>query len=170
VVNFTPEKIPAVSPQNAYIISSMLKDVIRHGTGYRAKVLTRHTAGKTGTTNEERDAWFIGFSPFLVSTVYVGYDRSKPMGKFETGSRVAVPIFTQYSLEVEKLYPDQDFERPDGLKTLEVDESNGFLAGKNSENIVSLTFIEGSEPRVVAGEPLKRGDDDLSSVINLLKQ
>jgi penicillin-binding protein 1A len=170
VVNFVPEKIPSISPQNAYIIDSMLKDVIRHGTGYRAKSLTHIIGGKTGTTNEERDAWFIGFSPFLVSTVYVGYDENKPMGKFETGSRVAVPIFTQYRQEIEDLYPNQDFTMPPGLKTVDVDEASGFLAGKDSAKIVSLTFLNGSEPKITAGEPIKRGDDDLGSAINLFKQ
>jgi penicillin-binding protein 1A len=170
VVNFIPEKLPSVTPQNAFIISSMLKDVIRHGTGFRAKILTHPVGGKTGTTNEERDAWFIGFSPFLVSTVYVGYDDNKPLGKFETGSRVAVPIFAQYRLEVENLYPDEDFIMPEDITTVDVDEANGFLAGKDSEKVVSLTFVAGTEPRVTVGAPLNRGDDDLGSAINLLKQ
>ncbi|MDR1241492.1 MAG: PBP1A family penicillin-binding protein [Deltaproteobacteria bacterium] len=170
VVNFMPETAPAITPQNAYIISSMLKDVIRHGTGFRAKPVKSIIGGKTGTTNEERDAWFVGFSPFLVSTVYVGYDESRPMGKSETGSRTAVPIFTQYSLDIEQIYPNEDFAMPSGLVTLNVDESNGYLAGKDSAHIASLTFIAGSEPKVTAGEPIKRGDDDLGSAINLLKQ
>ncbi|MDR1125959.1 MAG: PBP1A family penicillin-binding protein [Deltaproteobacteria bacterium] len=170
VVNFRPEKVPAITPQTAYIMSRLLKDAVQNGTGFRAKVLKRAVGGKTGTTNEEHDAWFIGFTPYLVSTVYVGFDNNKPLGVLETGSRVAVPIFVDYRRQVEELYPEDDFRTPPGVRLLNVDETNGFLAGEFSEKIVSLPFVEGSEPRVVSGAPLKRGEDDLGSAEDLFKQ
>ncbi|MDR2892041.1 MAG: PBP1A family penicillin-binding protein [Deltaproteobacteria bacterium] len=170
VVSFVPEKTPTISPQNAYLMSSLLKDAARYATGNRTRELTRVVGGKTGTTNEERDAWFTGFSPFLVSTIYVGFDESRPLGKFETGSRAAVPVFVRYRKEIEQLYPDEDFPKPEGITTLSVDESNGFLSGAYTEKSVILPFLTGTEPTVVSGAPIRRGDDDLGSAIDLFKQ
>ncbi len=170
IVTFAPEKIDAVSPQNAYVMASMLKEVITGGTAHRAKHLTRTLAGKTGTTNEERDAWFVGFSPFLVTTVYAGYDTPKPMGKNETGSRVAVPIFASYRQEVELLYPEADFTMPPGVRMLSIDADNGYLAGLTSERVVEVPFITGTEPTAVSGAPRKRGDDDVRGAEELFQQ
>lgn len=105
----------ALSPQNAYMMSTLLKQVVNAGTGGRARVEGRFIAGKTGTTNEERDAWFVGFSPYLVTGVYVGYDQLQSLGRLEQGGRTAAPIFRYYRTEVEPLYPVQDFTSPDGI-------------------------------------------------------
>ena len=81
------------SPQTAYQMTSILEGVIKRGTGKKLKDLNLNIAGKTGTTNENTDAWFIGFTSNLVVGVYVGMDNPKPLGKFETGSKTALPIF-----------------------------------------------------------------------------
>ena len=105
----------AVSPQNAYIMATLLKEVVNQGTGGRAKVEGRIIAGKTGTTNDEHDAWFVGFSPYLVTGVYVGYDQLRSLGRLEQGGRTAAPIFRYYRSTIEHLYPNDDFTMPEGL-------------------------------------------------------
>lgn len=111
----------AISPQNAFIMASLLKRVITEGTGRRANVLDRPLAGKTGTTNEQRDAWFVGFTPHLVSSVYVGYDQVRNLGRGEQGGRTALPIFVYYRQAIEDRYPSDDFPQPDNI----IIESNG---------------------------------------------
>lgn len=170
IVTFAPEKLDAITPQNAYIMATLLKEVVRSGSGFRAKYLKRPIGGKTGTTNEERDAWFVGFSPFLVTTVYTGYDTPKPMGKWETGSRVAVPIFAKYREKVELDYPDEDFPMPPGVKTASIDSDNGFLAGPLTERSFELPFLDGTEPTAVSGAPRKRGDDDVRGAEEIFQQ
>lgn len=110
-----PEHWQAITPQNAYMMATLLKNVVNAGTGSRAKIEGRFIAGKTGTTNEEHDAWFVGFSPYLVTGVYVGYDQLKSLGRLEQGGRTAAPIFRYYRTEVEDLYEVQDFVMPDNI-------------------------------------------------------
>lgn len=170
IVTFAPEKIDAITPQNAYIMASLLKEVVRAGSGFRARYLKRPVAGKTGTSNEERDAWFVGFSPFLVTAVYTGYDTPKPMGKYETGSRVAVPTFAKYREKIEMDYPDEDFVMPPGVKMVSVDPENGFLAGIRTETSFELPFLTGTEPTAVSGAPRRRGDDDVRGAEEIFQQ
>lgn len=110
-----PEHWQALTPQNAYMIAMLLKNVVNAGTGSRAKVEGRVIAGKTGTTNDEHDAWFVGFSPYLVTGVYVGYDQIRSLGRLEQGGRTAAPIFRYYRTEVEALYEAADFPMPEGI-------------------------------------------------------
>ncbi len=138
--------VRAVSPENAYIITSLLQEVVRDGTGWRARVLNRPVAGKTGTTNDQNDAWYIGYSPYLLTGVYVGFDQLTPMGKFETGARAASPIWVNYRLEVEKDYPVQDFERPPGVTMARIDPVTGLLAPSDSSQSYFMPFLAGSEP------------------------
>lgn len=170
VVTFVPEITETVSEQNAYIMASLMKDVVTSGTGRRAAVLDRAVAGKTGTTNEERDAWFIGFTPQLVSTVYVGYDDNRPMGRPEGGARTSIPIFVGYRKVIEKTYPEKDFAVPDGVKVVGVDADNGLLSGLYTEHVVYLPFVEGTEPRAVSGAPLERGANDVEVAVDIFKQ
>jgi penicillin-binding protein 1A len=151
---------PAMSPQTAYIITNLLEQVVQSGTGWRARVLGRAVAGKTGTTNEERDAWFTGFTPYLLTVVYVGFDDFRPMGKYETGSRAAAPIWVQYRQAVEGDYPPEDFSKPPGIVMVKVDLDTGLLAGPWSENTAFLPFKSGTEPKTVTPDP---GADDVSS-------
>ncbi len=164
IIEFTPDVVKeAISPQNAYIMATLLKDVVNAGTATKARVLARPVAGKTGTTNDSRDAWFLGFSPYLVSSVYVGYDAHLPMGGQETGGRAAVPIFIDYRQAIDNLYEPADFVRPEGIRMVSVDADNGYLAGPSSAKVLNLPFIEGTEPKTVAGQELQKGDDDVRS-------
>ena len=110
-----PEHWQALNPQNAYIMSTLLKEVVVAGTAGRARVLNKPVAGKTGTTNDENDAWFVGFTPHLVTGVYVGYDQLQPLGRLEAGGRTALPIFVYYRQQVEDQYPADDFVQPEGI-------------------------------------------------------
>ncbi|GAB7079335.1 penicillin-binding protein 1A [Megalodesulfovibrio paquesii] len=137
---YEPQGHQAISPQNAFIMASMLKHVVLRGTATKARVLNRPLAGKTGTTNEERDAWFMGFAPYLVSGVYVGYDDFSPMGKQETGAAAALPIWIDYRKQVEEDYPVQDFPVPEGIVTRTV-----YDVGEHSGRTYDLAFIAGQE-------------------------
>ncbi|WP_029894263.1 penicillin-binding protein 1A [Desulfohalovibrio reitneri] len=140
----------AISPQTAYIMASLMQDVVKYGTGWRAKQLKRPVAGKTGTTNEERDAWFMGYTPYLLSGVYVGFDDHRPMGKWETGSRAASSIWADYRLKIEGDYEPRDFPQPDGVTMVRIDAENGLLAGTQTQEQFFLPFKSGTEPTEVS--------------------
>jgi len=141
-----PEAVDAISPQTAYIMASLMKQVVQNGTGWRAKVLKRPIAGKTGTSNNEQDAWFMGYSPYLLTGVFVGFDELKPMGKWETGSRAASPIWVDYRKKVEADFPYQDFTQPPGIVMVRVDGATGKLASPSSKTEFFLPFKVGTEP------------------------
>ena len=141
-----PEAVDAMSPQTAFIMASLMKHVVQNGTGWRAKILKRPLAGKTGTSNNEQDAWYMGYSPYLMTGVYVGFDELRPMGKWETGSRAASPIWVDYRKAVEKDYPYQDFTQPPGVVMVQVDAKSGKLASPDSEKEYFLPFKVGTEP------------------------
>ncbi len=147
IFNSQPEARQAISPQNAYIMSSLLQGAIQSGTGTRAKALGRPVAGKTGTTNQERDAWFMGYTPYLLTGVYVGFDQLTPMGKLETGSRAALPIWLDYRTVVEPMYPEQDFPVPPGIVNVRVDPHTGNPAGAGCASCINLPFMLGTQPR-----------------------
>ena len=96
-------------------MATLLKNVVNAGTGSRARIEGRFIAGKTGTTNDEHDAWFVGFTPYLVTGVYVGYDQLQSLGRLEQGGRTAAPIFRYYRSVVEELYEPKDFIMPEGI-------------------------------------------------------
>jgi len=145
-----PEQVEAITPQTAYLMTHMLRDVVQSGTGWRAKTLNRPIAGKTGTSNDERDAWFIGFTPYLVTGVFVGFDNNEPMGKYETGSRAASPIWVDYRTAVEEQFPYQDFTRPPGVSMVRIDAQSGLLAGTDSPDSLFIPFLEGTAPTEMA--------------------
>lgn len=123
--------VRAISPENAHNMARMLQGVVQSGTGRRALVLERPVAGKTGTTNNEIDTWFMGFSPYLLTGVYVGFDELTPMGRGEAGGRTSLPIWAAYRLRVEDNYPLQDFVEPnaapeDEPKLVVAEKSYGF--------------------------------------------
>ncbi len=142
----SPETGEAMPPETAYIISNLLQQVIQDGTGARAKSLGRPLAGKTGTTNDEQDAWFMGFSPYLLTGVWVGYDQIRPMGKYETGARAALPIWIDYRGKVEPKYPVENFTAPPGIVMARVDARTGLLAGPGTAEAYMLPFQNGTEP------------------------
>lgn len=152
----------AISPRNSYIMTELMQEVVQDGTGWRVKrAIDRPVAGKTGTTDNQRDAWYMGYSPNLLAGVHVGFDRPRSMGKYETGSRAAAPIWIDYWKQVQSEYPDEDFQRPEGIVMARVDAENGLLAGPGTENSYMLPFEAGTQPREVS--TARRGDLDSSS-------
>ena len=136
-----------ISQQTIYQVVSMLQGVVKRGTGVRAKVKGLNIAGKTGTTNKERDAWFVGFTPDLVAGVYVGFDTPKPMGKRETGGQVAAPIFRDFMEQVKPLLGKaKPFPMPAGITLVRIDRKTGKPATNNSENTIWEAFKSGTEP------------------------
>jgi len=148
-----PSMQETIPEETAHVMTDLLKAVIREGTGWRVKALKRPAAGKTGTTNDLRDAWFIGFTPGLVTGVWVGYDDRRPMGKGETGSRAASPIWLYFMSEILKESPVEDFSVPEGVVFAKIDAKTGLLASPYSENTVFQAFKEGTEPKEYSPRP-----------------
>ncbi len=144
-----PEPHEVISKEAAYLITNMMEDVVQRGTGQAAKVLGRPIAGKTGTTNDYINAWFIGGTPNLVTGVYVGFDDRRSLGESETGARSALPIWIGFMKEALKQLPVVPFEIPDGVTFVKVDSSTGLLEseqdGEGHKETVEL-FTKGSEP------------------------
>jgi len=146
-----PESREVITKETAYLITNMMEDVVQKGTGQAAKVLERPIAGKTGTTNDYINAWFIGGTPNLVTGVYVGFDDRRSLGVNETGARAALPIWMAFVKEALKQLPVVPFEIPDGVMFVKVDSSTGLLEseqgadGEGDNGTVEL-FSKGSEP------------------------
>jgi penicillin-binding protein 1A len=138
-----------IAKETAYLIVNMMEDVVQRGTGQAAKVLGRPIAGKTGTTNDYINAWFIGGTPNLVAGIYVGFDDRRSLGESETGARSALPIWTAFMKEALKQLPVVPFEIPDGVTFVKVDAATGLLEseqeGEAEKGTVEL-FAKGSEP------------------------
>ena len=137
-----------ISSSSAYQMTSMLKGAVERGTGIVIKSLKRNLAGKTGTTNSNTDAWFIGFSSDLVVGVFVGFDNPRPLGFKETGSSVAAPIFKEFMREVLENKPDIPFRRPPGIKLILVNSKTGMKANSNDQNVILEAFKPGQLPTV----------------------
>jgi penicillin-binding protein 1A len=142
-----PQARQALAPEVAYVMTHMLKGAVERGTGVGAKALGRPVAGKTGTTNDYSNAWFIGFTPQLVTGVWVGYDRPRSLGRDETGSRVAVPLWTTFMAEALAGTPVEDFPVPERviLVPVDLDPSGACIRP------VMMAFVMGTEPRNVCG-------------------
>ncbi len=141
-----PKVEQVIDPGIAYITSHLLQEVVKGGTGWRVRVLGRPVAGKTGTTNDLKDAWFMGFTPSLVAGVWVGFDDLKPLGKYETGSRAASPIFLYFMEKELEGTPVESFSPPEGVVFAKIDPETGALAGPDSEKYIFECFLEGTEP------------------------
>ncbi len=135
-----------VDPHTAYQLTSILEGVIQRGTATSLKALGRPLAGKTGTTNEEKDAWFIGYSPDLVVGVFVGYDTPKPMGKGQTGGRVAAPIFGSFVKQALADTPPAPFRIPPGIKLVRINLRTGLRASADDPQSIMEAFKPGEEP------------------------
>ncbi len=131
----------------SYIMVSLLQGVVKYGTGWKAKALGRPVGGKTGTTNDFRDAWFIGFTQDYTVGVWVGYDNLTPLGEGATGSAVAAPIWVDFMKEILKNVPFSDFSLPDNIVFRRIDPVTGYLAKPGDENSILQAFIEGTEPQ-----------------------
>jgi penicillin-binding protein 1A len=141
-----PSSVESISQDTATVMTDLLKAVVQEGTGWRVKALKRPVAGKTGTTDDLRDAWFLGFTPSVVTGVWVGYDDRRPMGKGETGSRAASPIFLYFMREVLKGKPLLPFHNAEGVVITKIDAKTGLLASPFSEKTCFQAFKKGTEP------------------------
>ncbi len=128
------------SPQTAYQMTSMLKGVIERGTGKGLRNLNLELAGKTGTTNKNTDTWFIGFTSNLVVGVYIGYDNPSSLGKFETGSKTAMPVFAEFIKKTANSYTARPFKVPKNIKMMVLDAKTGKKATSKTKDIIIESF------------------------------
>jgi len=147
------EKKRVIEEKTAYIMTNLLEGVVKHGTGWRAKALKRPVAGKTGTTNNLYDAWFMGYTPQYITGVWVGFDDEGELGKNETGSRAASPIWLGFMKKVLKDKPVRVFRVPKGIVFHKIDAETGLLAIPESEKIIFECFKEGTAPTEYTKKP-----------------
>ena len=167
-ISYTTKEYPKIndnykrvfSAETAYQMTSLLEGVVKRGTGKKLKKLELNLAGKTGTTNENTDAWFIGFTSNLVIGVYVGLDDAKPLGKFETGSKTALPIFENFVKMAIKKSDARPFKVADGITMMVVDPSTGEKAKFNSKNTIMEAYKSNN---VIDGKVLNLNNDRLDT-------
>lgn len=149
-LSYLPEKMLApasISAQNDYLMTDMMSDVVRRGTATRALQLKRgDIAGKTGTTNDRRDAWFCGFNASLVGTAWVGFDQERSLGRGEEGSRTALPMWIYFMSEALRGVPEQRPAAPPGLVTMRISADSGLAARPGEPNAIFETFMAGHLP------------------------
>jgi penicillin-binding protein 1A len=149
----TPEATPlpaskerVISMQDAFIMTHLLEGVVQHGTGQRAKVLGKPIAGKTGTSSDYSDAWFIGYTPSLLTSVWVGFDDKTSLGKDETGARAALPIWVSFMDQALRETPIETFKPPEGITMMKVNIETGLPREGDSKDTVMEAFVDGTVP------------------------
>ncbi|MCF8467329.1 MAG: hypothetical protein K9G33_08000, partial [Sneathiella sp.] len=147
----------------AYQIVSMLEGVIQRGTGVRIRVVGKPLGGKTGTTNDSQDTWFMGFSPDLAVGVYVGFDTPRSLGRKETGSSVAAPIFRDFMMEALKDKPATPFRVPEGIRLVRINGQTGEPAQPGDKNVILEAFKTTTET-LSRRDVLDGSDDGFSSL------
>ena len=164
-----PEYAPRViSPQNAFIMRSMMQEVVRRGTAVRAKALGRgDIAGKTGTTNDQIDAWFSGFNDQVVTTTWVGFDNQRKMGRRETGSRAALPMWIEYMRHALDGQPENLREEPEGLVTIRIDAETGKRADLDTRKSLFEIFREENAPEELTVLTSTTSDDPGGVLVNI---
>lgn len=159
-----------ISEETAFLMTSILQDVVRQGSGWRAQAINRPSAGKTGTTNNYVDAWYIGYIPQMIAGVYIGFDKNQhTLGDTETGSRAAAPIWVEFMQEATAAMPILPFEQPDDINMVKINLDSGLLDCNTGGNTKLEYFKAGTEPsqchRATASplleqnDPLDRGSD-----------
>jgi penicillin-binding protein 1A len=148
-----PERIKVIEKTSAYLMTHLLEGVVKYGTGWRVKALNRPVAGKTGTTNNLFDAWFMGYTPQYITGTWVGFDDEAPLGKSETGSRAASPIWLGFMKGVLEDKPPKIFEVPEGIVFTKIDAETGLLPVPESKETVFVSFKEGTEPTEYSKRP-----------------
>jgi penicillin-binding protein 1A len=155
--NVLEEAVPirnqVIEASTAYIMTNLLEGVIQHGTGKRARSLNRPAAGKTGTTNNLHDAWFVGYTPRYITGVWVGNDSKNPLGKGETGSRAACPIWLGFMKKSLQDKPVRVFEVPEGVVFAKIDAETGLLPIPESKRTLFECFKEGTVPTEYTPKP-----------------
>ncbi len=166
-----PALTRAIPETTAYLVTSMLQDVVSRGTGRSARGLGQQTAGKTGTTNGLHDAWFVGYTPQLLAAVWIGFDNKRPLGTAETGGRVAGPIWKAFMTEALAGVESGDFAVPEGLKCVHIDPATGIRASPEGEARLEC-FRAGTEPRLgsaPAVQPISGDQATEPSVLDFLR-
>jgi penicillin-binding protein 1A len=136
-----------LDPRNAFVMTSLMRDVVRQGTGVRAMSLGRQDlAGKTGTTNDHIDAWFAGFQSSVVAVAWIGFDTPTPMGANETGGLAALPMWMAYMGKVLKNEPESEFEPPEGIVAMSINPATGMRESDGRSKMVEY-FYQESFPR-----------------------
>jgi penicillin-binding protein 1A len=135
-----------LQPSTAYQMVSMLQGVIERGTGVRIRAVGKPLAGKTGTTNDSLDTWFIGFSPDLAVGVFVGFDVPRSLGRKETGSSVTAPIFRDFMAAALDHRPAIPFRVPPGIRLVRVNATTGVIAQRGDKRVILEAFKPGTEP------------------------
>ena len=152
-----PEQV--IKPETAYLTTNLLRGVIEKGTAWKARELRRPAAGKTGTTNDFRDAWFVGYTPSLVAGVWVGYDNHQSIGAKETGARAALPIWLEFMKKALGNSSQEDFTVPDGIIFKQIDPRTGLLSTANCKQSFREAFMPGTEPRRYCDEIAETGEE-----------
>ena len=152
VPELTDNREQVIDPLSAYQMVSMLEGVVQYGTGARLRSLKRHLGGKTGTTNKNQDAWFVGFSPDLVVAVYVGFDEPRSLGRYETGASAALPVFQNFMREALASQPDIPFRIPAGIKLVRVNHETGRPARPEDKAVI----VEALKPEFDLDEKKQR--------------
>jgi penicillin-binding protein 1A len=160
-----PERKKVIEKSTAYIMTSLLEGVVKHGTGRRVRALKRPVAGKTGTTNNLFDAWFVGYTPQFITGVWVGLDEEAPLGKGETGSRAASPIWLGFMQGVLKNEPAKVFQAPEGIVFAKIDADTGLLPVPESKEVIFECFKEGTVPTKYSKRP-----NEVTEVEDLFKK
>jgi penicillin-binding protein 1A len=148
-----PEREKVIETTTAYLMNSILRSVVEEGTGQRVKVLNRPVAGKTGTTNNLYDAWFVGYTPDLIAGAWVGFDEEGSLGPGETGARAAIPIWLAFMQPVLQERPIRDFEVPEGIVFARIDAETGLLAIPQSSKTIFECFKDGTVPTAQTKPP-----------------
>jgi penicillin-binding protein 1A len=142
-----------MDPRVAFVMTGLMKAVVENGTGSGAKALGRVSAGKTGTTNEYRDAWYMGYTPSVVTGAWVGFDDQQTLGNEGTGGKAALPIWLGYMQEAVKGYAvDEEFTPPSGIVLAPMHWSTGKFIDSKSPQARVMPFIEGTEPQKKLGD------------------
>ena len=158
-----PFPIPVISPETSYVMTNLMQSVVSSGTGRRAYMIGRPVAGKTGTTNSEKDAWFVGYIPQLTTGVWVGYDQERSLGFGVSGGQAAAPIWAEFMQKAVVGLPVEDFEAPENVNFVLINPRTGGLAAAGSPGARMECFIVGTEPEGYGEEPeaiRRRWDDD----------
>ena len=142
-----------LKPETAFLVTNLLRGVVEQGTGIRARALGRPVAGKTGTTNDYRDAWFIGYTPNLVAGVWVGYDDQRSLGARATGSRAALPIWLEFMQKAHQDVDPVEFMVPNSILFKTIDPRTGLLSTERCRSSLREAFLPGTEPRRYCEEP-----------------
>jgi penicillin-binding protein 1A len=146
----TAERV--MTPESAYLITNMMESVVREGTGGRAQELARPVAGKTGTTNDLKDAWFGGFIPQLVAVSWIGYDQEKTLGHGETGAQAALPGWISFMKQATRSMEPLPFPIPDTIEFYNIDPATGLLAADNADDLNIEAFAPGTAPTESASD------------------